>query len=252
VIALFDSGNSRLHFGKWNGETVFDTVHIPYPASEAELTETILKIIENTVPEGIAACSVSPKFGNLVISSLLSVSKGNLRVARKSCDIGLQVRYDRPENYGIDRALAAYAAYHYFRNSCVVIAIGTAITVDAITEDGTIKGGYIYPGEELMAFALSAKTGLPEVNIGEVSFDLGNSTESCISNAISLGLSGAVRFLVEKASESVNAQGRIMITGGGAERFFQYIDDSAILRPNLVLEGLGLVFEKLPVYRMNG
>ncbi len=250
MTALFDSGNSRLHFGWWNGETVRDTAHLTYPPSPEELAGVVRELLGKSVPESIAACSVSPKYGAALFEILAGFAPGKLRVVRTARDIGMDVRYDHPERFGIDRALAALAAYRLFRDSCVVIDAGTAVTIDAVSRDGAVWGGYIFPGEEAMAFALSARTGLPDVKTGELSSEIGTSTETCISRAIALGAAGAVRCLAERAAELVGADGRVAVTGGNGEKLHRSLGIPARYRPDLVLEGLGMVSGRIPAYRV--
>jgi type III pantothenate kinase len=158
----------------------------------------------------------------------------------------MQVRYDHPERFGIDRALAAHAAYHRFHDSCVVIDAGTAITVDAVDSAGNITGGFIIPGVHTMAWALAVRTGLPEASPGEPDGRLGSGTETCISRGIANGVEGAVRRLLEIAAEEVGSASRIMITGGGGTRIFRTLPDGAEYRPELTLEGLGFASRLFP------
>ena len=65
---------------------------------------------------------------------------------------------------GVDRVLAAYAAYRLVNDSCIVIDAGTAVTIDAVTKDGTFAGGFIFPGKDLLSWSLAAKTDLPYIS----------------------------------------------------------------------------------------
>lgn len=228
---------------------VHDAAHLAYPPFPDVLSGMIQGLLGENVPECVAACSVSPKYGAPLFSALSSLVPGKLRMAATAGDIGQRVRYDHPERYGIDRALAALAAYRLFRDSCVVIDAGTAVNIEAVADDGSVSGGYIFPGEEVMAFALAVRTGLPEVTVEDPVSELGNSTKTCISRAIARGTIGAVRCLAERAAEVVGGGERIVITGGGGEILHRFLGIPALYRPDLVLEGLGWVSEKLPEYR---
>lgn len=249
MIALFDSGNSRLHFASWDGETVINPLHIPYPETLDLFPALIHKLLSSIpTPRKIAACSVSPVYREPLFRILHLHMPDKLVIARTASDLGLKVEYDRPEEYGIDRALAALRAWRLFQKSCVVIDAGTAVTVDAVDNDGTVRGGFIFPGADTMASALASQTGLPRVSPEFHCREIGKSTQSCIACGIAGGLGGAVDALYAKASAKVGSGERAVITGGGGEKLLQILSFQAEYHPNLVLEGLGLASANLPPY----
>ncbi|MFA6471611.1 MAG: type III pantothenate kinase [Candidatus Latescibacterota bacterium] len=249
MIALFDSGNSRLHFSLWDGETVINPLHIPYPET-VDLFAALIRDLLSSIPtpRRIAACSVSPVHREPLFRILHLQMPDYLVIARTASDLGLKVEYDHPEEYGIDRALAAYRAWQLFKKSCVVIDAGTAVTIDAVDIDGTIRGGYIFPGADTMAEALASQTGLPVVSPEFSCREIGKSTRSCIACGIAGGFGGAVEVLYAKASAAVESGERVVITGGGGEKLLQILSFHAEYHPNLVLEGLGLASANLPSY----
>ncbi len=248
MIALFESGNSRLHFAWWNGTTIKDPVNMSYPESELSLKSIIENLLGEIKPNKLAACSVSSRWRESLFKALNACVPGKLCVARTGFDIDIKIKYDEPETMGVDRVLAGYAAYRYVRNSCVVIDFGTAVTVDAINDDGTLMGGYIFPGMDMLSLSLSEKTGLPHVKVHEISERPGNSTETCILSGISSGFSGAVNNLVKSAASVIGYTNRILVTGGDAGKLLPYLPFEAVHKPHLVLEGLGYSVDKLPVY----
>jgi type III pantothenate kinase len=249
VTALFDSGNSRLHFASWDGNTVKGILHVPYPCTLDLFPELIRKLLFSIpAPEKIAACSVSPLYREPLFRILHLLLPDKVVIARNAADIGLKVAYENPAEYGIDRALAAWRAWGIFKKSCVVIDIGTAITVDAIDNNSEVRGGFIFPGGEIMSNALAAQTGLPKVSPEMNCREIGRSTKSCIACGITGGLIGAVEALHAKASAEVGSGERVVITGGGAEKLLMHLSFPAEYYPNLVLEGLGLASANLPIY----
>ncbi len=270
MIALFDSGSTRLHFSYWDGTALKDAINITYPDSIKLLRNIVSDILSEIIPEKIAACSVSSKWRECLFETINTIVPGKLVVARTASDLGMKVSYDKPETYGIDRALAAYGAFHVFQNSCVVVDAGTAVTIDAINSDGAVIGGYIFPGSEMLANALSSNTDLPpvhrtrtpvrrtrtmeggmeggDVSTGDVNEGIGNSTETCIKYGITMGFTAAVNHLIKNAIDSVGSDNRVLITGGGAEVLKKYLTFPVKLKPDIVLETLGLIADKLPKY----
>lgn len=248
MIVLIDSGNSRMHVGWWVNGFVAEAVSIPYPDSPALLAGAITRLIGGRTVEKAAACSVNSRWRQHLFMTLRDSIPGELHVAVSAADIGLSVRYDNQSLYGIDRALAAFAAYRHYRDSCVVIDIGTAVTVDAVSSDGTVAGGYIFPGVPVLSRCLSGATDLPSVTSGDFAEGIGTSTEGCMEYGISMGLAGAVERLAEFAEKTVGSSGRVMMTGGGAQMLVALLPFAPVYRPFLVLEGLGLALDTLPKY----
>lgn len=245
MTALFEGGNSRLHFAWWNDGTVRGALHIPYPESIGAIPGMIERLLGVLVPQTVAACSVSPHRGEPLFAALEARFPGMVRIVRSASDAGVTVRYDHIETYGVDRALAALAAYRMVREACVVVDAGTAVTVDAVDGDGVVRGGYIFPGVDTLAHGLAARTGLPLVHITDPDRGIGTNTRSCIERGIAVGIAGAARSLIESAAVEVGSGDRVMVTGGGGMFLMRELSLTACYRPHLVLEGLGFVSDSL-------
>jgi type III pantothenate kinase len=252
MIAVIDSGNTRLHYSAHDfleSSELTDMVSVPYPESLDSLRTILSGLYDyGGKIEKIAACSVSSKWRGELFETLNEMFPGKLAVARTAEDIGVKVPYENPETYGVDRALAAFAAYRYFGDSCVVVDAGTAVTVDAVGSDGAVIGGYIFPGKAVVADALSDGTDLPSVSGAGILNGIGNSTETCIEFGISMGYRAAVRHLIESASDRAGNGSRVMLTGGNAGDLENILPFPAVMKPGIVLEGLGILADMLPKY----
>ena len=74
-------------------------------------------------------------------------------------EAGLVNGYDHPTRLGADRWVAMVGAWHRMRATgaprpLVVVMVGTAVTVEAISPDGRFLGGFILPGHGIMLRAL--------------------------------------------------------------------------------------------------
>src|SRR5215831_1417734 len=89
-----------------------------------------------------------------------SVPRGTLLLGR---DFEPLVK-NRARTVGADRLAQASAAWTRAGGPCIVVSMGTAITIDVVTRRGDFVGGLIAPGLRLMARALHEHTALlPEV-----------------------------------------------------------------------------------------
>jgi len=78
-------------------------------------------------------------------------------------EAGLASGYDHPARLGSDRWVAMIGALQHLLASnrqqpCVVVMVGTAVTVEAIDASGRFLGGIILPGHDIMMRALESGT----------------------------------------------------------------------------------------------
>jgi pantothenate kinase type III len=143
-------------------------------------------------------------------------------------------RARHPETVGADRLAQASAAWARAKGPCVVVAMGTAITIDVVDAKGAFRGGLIAPGLRMMAGALHERTaGLPEVEPVRRRSPLGRHTREALQAGISFAAEGLLRAALARH------RGRVFGTGGDAPLFREFFDE---LVPDLGLEGAALSY----------
>jgi type III pantothenate kinase len=169
-----------------------------------------------------------------------------LYVAGTDFPIPLRTDVENPSRVGVDRLLAALAAYRLAGGPCIVVDCGTAITVNAVRADGLFLGGAIFPGLGMMARALSEQTALlPLTAVPDEAPMIGRCTEDAIAAGILHGAAGAVANLILGAAEIVGDDARIFLTGGDAPRVARRLPpDCREISPDLVLEGLMIAYRE--------
>ena len=142
---------------------------------------------------------------------------------------------------GVDRWLAMLAARKRCSGRVCVVDAGSALTIDFVDADGLHQGGYIIPGPLLMERALLLDTGL--VRFAEdVDYGLapGRSTAEAVRHGIALSQAGALHLaLKQPPAEGAN----LLFCGGGAESLMALAGCGGELHPDLVFEGLQLMYE---------
>lgn len=139
-------------------------------------------------------------------------------------------RATHPETVGADRLAQASAAWNRTKGACVVVSMGTAITVDVVDRRGNFLGGLIAPGLRLMARALHEHTALlPEVEPRRMKSPLGRHTRDAIRAGISFAAEGLIRAALS------HHKGRVFGTGGDAPLYKDLFD---LVVPDLALEGV--------------
>ena len=152
---------------------------------------------------------------------------------------GMTTRYRDPSQLGIDRWLAALAAWSEAQGPVCVIDAGTALTVDIVDADASHRGGLIAPGPELMRQSLTRGTArLASTRLAPV-LDFADNTE----DAISLGCTEATRGLIARVAERLASRApgqdyRWYLTGGAAPLVRALCERPWHDAPALVLRGL--------------
>jgi type III pantothenate kinase len=137
---------------------------------------------------------------------------------------------NRALTVGADRLAQASGAWRRAKGACVIVSMGTAITIDGVNSRGEFKGGLIAPGLRLMARALHEHTRLlPEVEPERRRSAVGRRTREAIQAGISLAAEGLIRAALAQH------QGRVFGTGGDAPLFRDLFDEQV---PDLGLEGV--------------
>ncbi len=179
--------------------------------------------------------------------------------------VPMQLDIEFPERAGIDRLLAAFAAFAWRQQPengnrfdpalpMLVVDAGTAITVDLVAEDGLFQGGAILPGLAAAADALARiSPRLSKPDVDEIGFAVypGRNTEEALAAGVYWGAVGAVRQYYELVAASLQLDKRIrrlpvLLTGGKGSILKNGLvlslpEEILIEFPESVLVGIALV-----------
>jgi len=161
-------------------------------------------------------------------------------------DLPLRVAVERPDMVGIDRLLDAVAANQLRRpdHAAVVVDVGSAITVDLVSEEGTFCGGAILPGIAMSARALHTFTDLlPLVDMAELASPppaLGTSTVAAMRSGLFWGAVGSIRQLIAELTGGRRDRTDVFLTGGAGPAVAELLGPSARHIPHLTLSGIAL------------
>lgn len=162
--------------------------------------------------------------------------------------------YKQPHKLGVDRWMGLIAAReHYMDQHCIIVDVGTAVTIDALRADGQHLGGVIFPGYYLQQTALRSDTAdLAEYSDSDEADDdalpFAGTTQEGIAAGTLASLVGGVESLVAQMKQhfkgDVNFRVRALITGGDAEMLMAHSSVSFIHIPNLVMDGIKIVADQ--------
>jgi len=169
-----------------------------------------------------------------------------VELIRPHARLPVSFNYEEPGTLGTDRICDALACAALFKGkSCIIIDVGTAVTVDYLREGRFFEGVAILSGYSMQLDALHKNTdSLPRINIGTLGDGLNlslpsKSTEDCIKAGILLGMAGALDRCIGVCKRNWG-KGIIVATGGGWEPIKQSIKHKTVTIPDLTLIGAGI------------
>jgi type III pantothenate kinase len=265
---LLDVGNTRIKWAIWEGKIGLEHA-VPLEHHDFLPHKDLGRLLQiwQNIPQPthvFGACvaqeglrqrietTIKMRWGNAVYSEWLT--------SLPHCS-GLISHYNDPRQLGIDRWLSALAAWKQSQSACLIVNIGTAVTVDAIDHTGHFLGGIIIPGIEAMRDGLGKRAPMlkrhtpqtiEEGSLQPVTAhftDFPTHTDDAIEVGLWRALSGAVREQYDRLKIHLNnLQGiRIWVSGGSAEQLLPLLPNHSVLVHDLVLQGA--VWQALELHR---
>ncbi|HEX7644158.1 MAG TPA: type III pantothenate kinase [Burkholderiaceae bacterium] len=154
---------------------------------------------------------------------------------------GIRNGYRQPAQLGSDRFYSSIGAHALYPDmALMVVTCGTATTIDAITEDGTFRGGLILPGLGLMAGALARNTAqLPQVEAhGEDVLFADNTEEAIIAGCMAAQAGAIERVWAGFLREYGECEALCLVSGGAGAAVAAHLAIPHRVVDNLVLPGL--------------
>lgn len=153
--------------------------------------------------------------------------------------------YLNPAQLGSDRWAALIAAWKIQGHACLVINVGTAMTIDTLSDSGEFLGGIIMPGTHLIRSSLLSGTQLINTEMGNYR-EFPQNTDDGIRSGVIQCLIGAIERMYNFLSFQLNRPvENCIISGGGVSELEPFIKLPITIIDNLVLEGLVIIADDL-------
>ena len=238
---LFDIGNRRCKCAESDGVSLH---HHPPVTVDADGPGACLPQRVSGEVAAIAVASVRDETFNRRFAEASAARFGVHPVfaatGRSAC--GVTTAYRNAASLGVDRFLALIGAWRRCGGACVVADCGTAVTVDALNENGVHQGGLIMPGLHLLKDALGCGTDLLPDSYDNEETQATNLFARDTKAAIA---SGCRRMLVaaigdtmrEMQSQVSGSSGKAALFATGGEGALVTEACAAEYCPHLVIEG---------------
>jgi len=248
-----DIGNSHLYGGLFDGDALqvrFRKISLR-GASSDELGVFFRQVVRENghQPTGIKAigfCSVVPDLNHSLVNACRKYFDLEPFVLRAGVRTGLKIRYKNPAEVGADRIAGAVGAVaRYPEQNVIIVDLGTATTVEAVSAQREYLGGAIVPGVLVSMNALEQNTArLPKVEIVRPERTCGRTTVESIQSGLYWGHLGMIREIRHRlVRECFEGRDPVVVGTGG---FAGLLDEAGLfdaVHPDLTLEGVRIAQE---------
>lgn len=253
MLLAIDIGNSHIVCGIFQDSMLIShwrlsTDHSKTPDEYSIVLRSLLQF-HKILPEDISGCivtSVVPPLTHIFDMLGQSLLGQQPLIVTSACPHGLILRYSNPDEIGTDRLVNAAAAFARYRRYLIIVDFGTATTFCIVTQLGEYLGGTIAPGLKSAADTLHTKTAkLPKVDLAIPASVIGKDTTSSMQAGIMYGYSGLVDEIVRRIQQEIGDSALVIATGGLAQTIVPISRTIQEVRPNLTLEGLKLLYDRM-------
>lgn len=244
ALLALDVGNTRL---KW---ALYDR-----PSADARVLAHGVQFLENieTLADGdwsrlaqpthVLGCVVAGDAVRRRVQEQLDIWDVSPQwVVSSAAEAGLVNGYDHPARLGSDRWVAMIGARQRLlargvQAPCVMVMVGTAVTVEAIDASGKFLGGIILPGHGIMLRALESGTAGLHVPTGEVR-DFPTNTSDALTSGGTFAIAGAVQRMVDNLRHHTGQEPVCIMTGGAGWKMAPSMTVPFELVDSLIFDGL--------------
>ena len=203
------------------------------------------KIIKKDLNKVVLISSVVPTIFNKI---KLHLKKNRYKVYEiKELNLNkiIKLKVDSSKKLGSDRIANAIGSYSEYKQNCIVIDFGTATTFDVVKRPGIYDGGVITPGVSLSIKNLNQSTALlPVLTLKKTKKNYGKNTLDALNSGFIWGYQGLINNVVKKITSISKKNYKIILTGGYASIFKNYISYPSIIDQNITIKGIIKIYKK--------
>lgn len=167
-------------------------------------------------------------------------------IVSAALDLGLPIDADNPEEVGADRIVNSMAALERYGAPVIAVDFGTALNFDVVDHRGHYLGGALAPGLVIALDAMTSRAArLFAVDLVPPPHAIGRNTIHAIQSGLVLGYISLVEGMITRLAAELEGSPTVVVTGGYAELFAGHSSMIDHYDPDLTIDGLRLVWERL-------
>lgn len=252
MLLAIDVGNSNIAFGvneggKWLDRWRIRTAPDKMPDEYSVLFRSLLGTanVEMRSIDRFVLSSVVPSLTGTIGTMITRETGEQPLVVGLGIELGIRLRTDNPGEVGTDLLANAVAAFERFKQSCIVVDFGTALTFTAVDAQAELVGVTIAPGLRYAVQALAEHTAqLPQVQLVAPPTAIGRNTIHAIQAGVIYGYVGLVESLIDRIGRELRGDTKVVAIGGQSQVIAPLTKKFDLIEPWLTLEGLRIVADK--------
>ena len=253
MLLAVDVGNSNTVIGLCRDDLIVDVWRLSTVADR--MPDEWFAILAPLL--GAASCDLSDIRGVVLSSVVPTVTRWFSEMAHArfqiepvvvsaDLDLGFAVDVERPAEVGADRLANTAAAFVRYGGPAVVVDFGTATNFDAVSATGDFMGGAIAPGLMISLEALTGRAArLFAVDLAFPDRAIGTNTVTNVNSGLMFGYLAMLEGMIRRFKQELGPGTRVVATGGLAERFSDATSLIDHYDPDLVIEGLRLIYQRV-------
>ncbi len=242
---LVDLGNSRI---KW-AQSALGTWYADASLLQGKPITALLDTVwaNMTVPEKVVVSSVASAEKLRSLERWVTENWArHAHVVKPGKELlGVKNHYRDPSSLGTDRWVGLVAARQLTSGPVCVVDCGTAVTMDALSQEGDFLGGVIFPGLRVLRESLvSATDGIRET-AGSDADCFGRSTADSVAAGSVFGLAGAIERVLHEYRNHLGAGMQVLMSGADAPAVLPKLGFAVKEVHDLVLKGLAFIADEI-------
>lgn len=195
---------------------------------------------------GIIISCVVPALTSTIRDAFKYIFDGKIYFVGPKLKNGLKIKSDNPNQIGSSLVCQSVALANKYSMPCLLISMGTALSMFALDENGTFIGGSILPGIKLSAKALSEHTALlPQIDLSQNPKSvIGTNTVQNVQSGLIIGTACTIDGMINRFKSELGENLTCVATGDISKDILSHCSSNIIYNENLILDGLKIIYEK--------
>ncbi|MGN1051546.1 MAG: type III pantothenate kinase [Acutalibacteraceae bacterium] len=252
MLLVADVGNTNIKFGVYKDKDLICTSRLATNQNKTQ-DEYAIQLVNifklyGLCPEdfeGYAISSVVPTVTSNLANALSMIIGKKSLIIGPGIKTGLNIRIDDPTTLGSDIVASGIALSEDYELPGVVISMGTATAIFVVDKDKNYIGGSIAPGVMISLNALTNSGALlPDISLEKPKKAISTDTVDSIRSGVVLGNASMIDGMLDIFTKEHGEFKTVVATGGIAPYIVKNCRHKIIVRDDLILEGLRLLFYK--------
>jgi type III pantothenate kinase len=194
--------------------------------------------------KGLIYSSVVPPLNNVIKKMFEDYFNENIIEVNENTKLGIKNCYKNPREVGSDRLVNAVACHYLYKKNCIIVDMGTATTICALTGKGEYLGGVIFAGINTSTQALTSKAArLPAIKIQKKDKILCEDTTSAIESGVYFSNYFALKGIIENLADEIKFRDYYKVGTGGLINIFDETGLFDKIENILTLKGLKIIYD---------